>query len=202
MLGDWVDLCYFGDYDWYHSTHRDDGRVHREVLLKEFKGEIVTCSKKLVLDDQVKQLRRIGNSLQNQGARIGWFRNTGASAVNLALRMGAAKVVLVGFDMTCKEDPKASEDERRKRVRLGTQNAKPMNRVQRYQYNKAKGLVANWHPNYKNYPKPDRLQNIFLPMFERISVQVKTVFPEAEILNATEGSAIKCFPFVSLEEVL
>lgn len=46
------------------------------------------------------QLKRGGSGLSRGPEVIGWNHNTGASALNVALIMGARRVFLLGFDMT------------------------------------------------------------------------------------------------------
>lgn len=90
---------------------------------------------------------------------IHYGSNSGFQAVNLALLMGARRVVLVGFDMH----------------------------------------GAHF---FGAHPKPLRNTTSyggFIRAFERAADRL----PEGvQILNATPGSALRCFPMVSLDDVL
>lgn len=48
----------------------------------------------------LRYIPRLENGLSPTLARLGWNQNTGALAVNLALALGAARVFLLGFDMS------------------------------------------------------------------------------------------------------
>jgi hypothetical protein len=90
--------------------------------------------------------------------------NSGFQAINLALLFGAARVVLVGFDMRTVDG---------KRHFFG-------------------GHPPALHRGGANYSR-------FIPDFERAAAVLP---PGVEILNATPGSALTCFPMVSLDDSL
>jgi len=91
FLGDWVDVCWFGDMKWWEW--------HRERL-KEFKGIIATCNMKLKKWPQLKRLiRGKPQGMDERPTHVSWNRNSGASAINLAYHLGASRVVLIGFNM-------------------------------------------------------------------------------------------------------
>lgn len=92
-LGDWIDICYFGDnrfLDWYQAE------------LKQFKRLIVSCAPRALDKKWIKTIRRDGNrgselSLSRNDSS-GWFGNTGASSINFAALLGAKTIILLGFD--------------------------------------------------------------------------------------------------------
>lgn len=99
-----IDLCYWGDYGWW-LIHWNDTVEYPEKSneashpgLIHFPGLRVTCSERYVKENGVLCLKRQSSKL-SYGSTIGWFHNTGASAVNLAVNLGAKKVILLGFDM-------------------------------------------------------------------------------------------------------
>lgn len=92
-------------------------------------------------------------------AWIHYGKNSGFQAVNLALLMGASRVVLVGFDMH------------------GTHFFGPHRRPLRQT------------PDYRN----------FINAFAKAAELLR---PGIEIVNATPGSALKCFPRLSLEDAI
>jgi len=101
-LGPWVDVCWFGDKQWYSQNLPD---------IKEYGGLIVTCSVEAQANKRLKRVKYLGRSKQKgieikRRTHIAWNGNSGASAVNLAYWLGAKRVVLLGFDMKNPEDPK------------------------------------------------------------------------------------------------
>ena len=111
LLGDWVTMCYWGDESWY-KVHRaawvtpDAARrgVVKETFggLPQYNGMKATCFPEcwMAVDDGVLCLERQQRGFHpTRRARIGWYLSTGASAVAVAARAGAARIVLLGFDM-------------------------------------------------------------------------------------------------------
>lgn len=88
-------------------------------------------------------------------------RNSGLMAVMFCEWMGAAKVILLGFD--CRA-----------------------------------GLKLHHHPDHQRLsnPSPNRLRD-FVIQFSRYAPTAK-----AEVVNCTRKSALKCFPYSSLEDEL
>lgn len=83
-------VCIFGDMSFF--------RAH-EAGLRAFKGPIFTNLKQHHRDNisWLYTLERRNRGLHSQA--LGWNQNTGAMAINLALILGAKKIVLLGFDM-------------------------------------------------------------------------------------------------------
>lgn len=91
QLGDWVDVCWFGDSQWYDN--------HRERL-EQFPGMRVHCCNRHADRPGTKRIMRgkpVG--IDPRPSFIAWNGNSGASAINLAYHFGAKRVVLLGFDM-------------------------------------------------------------------------------------------------------
>lgn len=86
-----VDICWFTDCRW-HKWNKD--------TLPLFKGLIVSGSPcKCVLPGVLKLKRWDKIGLTTDPSQVYWNKSSGASAINLALHLGASKVVLLGFDM-------------------------------------------------------------------------------------------------------
>lgn len=85
-----VKCAYFGDLNWW--------RIHHWVALRQFKGLKVTCAPEYIREQDIYPLQRKPRKIC-KAPSVGWFNSTGASAVNLAIILGAKKVVLLGFDM-------------------------------------------------------------------------------------------------------
>ena len=88
-------------------------------------------------------------------------RSGGANAINLAVHFGAARQVLLGFDM------------------------RPS---------------GNWHDRHGQPQKASRYPEAFVPELYAMAPVLQGL--GVEILNATPGSALTCFPMVDLEAVL
>jgi hypothetical protein len=92
-LGPWVKVTYFGDKKFWTWNH---------ARLTDYPGLIVTSLPRDVFEHpRVKSVRRQNRLGIHWRTRehIMWNRNSGASAINLALHFGAARAVLLGFDM-------------------------------------------------------------------------------------------------------
>lgn len=94
-----TDICIFGDKRWF--------TLHQKPLAK-YEGIVITnCPQ--VQKSRLPWLwcmRRETKGLHN--GSLGWNNNTGASAVNLAVILGAAKIHLLGFDMKLSTSGKAN----------------------------------------------------------------------------------------------
>ena len=95
-LGDWVDICCFGDAKWY--------RHHKNNGLATFGGIKVTWRSEFIDDPNVMVLKGRPGGLFLKPEWIGWNTNTGALAINLAVKLGCKKIILLGFDMKLRED--------------------------------------------------------------------------------------------------
>ena len=89
---DWVQVLWFGDTCWY-DWHR--------LWLRTFNGLRCHCVDRLADKPGFLYLQRgrVMEGLETTDGRVAWNRNSGASAINLAYHLGAARVVLYGFDM-------------------------------------------------------------------------------------------------------
>lgn len=92
FLGDWVDVCWFGDMKWW--------KWHKDRLLKE-KRKVATCNMKLKgeMEHWWKHYIRKGSGINTKEGEVAWNSSSGASAINFAYHMGYRKIVLLGFDM-------------------------------------------------------------------------------------------------------
>lgn len=87
-----IDVCtlsFFEDIAWFNFE---------EANLESFPGRVATSSEEIPEDHPwVYRLERKVEGLHTGGA-VGFGGNTGCSAINLALLMGAKRVFLIGFD--------------------------------------------------------------------------------------------------------
>ena len=107
FLGDWVDICWFGDVKWW-NWHK--------ARLRDYKGLIVTCNMKMRKWKRMKTLSRgKPQGIDERATHVSWNRNSGASAINLAYHFGASRVVLLGFDMQRVNDKKNWHDDHKEK---------------------------------------------------------------------------------------
>ena len=89
----WADALYFQDWAWFDSKRR---------LIGDWRGEIFTTCRRAKADSPERVRLMITESRPDflPGAQV--FRrgrSSGHSAISLAIGVGAARIVLLGFDM-------------------------------------------------------------------------------------------------------
>ena len=96
MLGNWVDVVWFGDCGWFN--------FHQQKMSDEYFGLRCSCCPRF--GDNPKHgvyffardnERKVGISTKPN--RVAWNHNSGSSAINVAYHLGATRIVLLGFDM-------------------------------------------------------------------------------------------------------
>ena len=99
-LGDYVSVLFFGDTRWYWA---------RKEQVQRFKGLKITCNRgtkwgkgheSVVREPGINTLA-IHNSfgLTDRRDRLAWNRSSGGAAINVAVHLGAKRIVLIGYDM-------------------------------------------------------------------------------------------------------
>lgn len=93
-LAPWADVWYACDRRWWHWQVRD----HRPALLG-FKGLKFSLQQTIVPDVvTLKNTGVTGLELDPSGLKTG--RNSGYQAINLAVHLGATRILLLGYDMS------------------------------------------------------------------------------------------------------
>jgi len=94
FLGKWVDVAYFGDA----STH-----IEYRAWFNDFSGLKVSSAGKFAADIEfdVKYLNKdVNRGLTERKNDISWCcKNSGASAIDLAVKLGSIKIYILGIDM-------------------------------------------------------------------------------------------------------
>jgi hypothetical protein len=166
-LGDWVDVCYFGDRRWWEVHSQGDA-------FQNFKGMRMTCRTELLNKPFVDEVcQSYDAAFMEKDDVICWNGNTGASAIDLAWKFGASRIVLLGFDL------------------------KPGGK---YGFNWHKNLthpVLNWNNDFTKHALSK-----FHPQFEKIEEDRKKRVPDLEVWNANPDSALECFPKTTIAEAL
>lgn len=97
LLGDWVDMCFFGDKQWYFDNAK---------ALNDYKGILVGCANFLAVPGWQKLgVKYLEKSKKEYGIstdpeKVCWNLNSGAAAISLAYNLGCKRIILLGFDMT------------------------------------------------------------------------------------------------------
>ena len=84
-------VCIFGDKKWYHN--------HKESLAS-YIGVVYGAEPSLQeksISPNIQMLKRYARGICEDG--VGWNGNTGFTAINLAILLGAKRIYLLGFDM-------------------------------------------------------------------------------------------------------
>lgn len=97
MLGDWVDMMFFGDKRFF---------LERRRRLAEFPGLKVSCHQTLnharYKADRIKYLVKDRNKpkgISFDSRKVSWNANSGAAAISIAAHTGVSRIILLGFDM-------------------------------------------------------------------------------------------------------
>lgn len=108
FLGDWVDVCWFGDLKWW-GWHKE--------RLKSYTGLIITCNTRMKKWSKMKVLLR-GKvaGIDTRPSHVSWNRSSGASAINLAYHFGAKRIILLGFDMRRIDGKKNWHDDHKEKI--------------------------------------------------------------------------------------
>ncbi len=171
-LAPWADVLIASDRQWW---------IQHEIEARAFAGLKVTVeppggSERLKWSDVV-ELKNGGAVLyDDRPTHVGGGGNTGFHGVHLAAKFGCRKILLCGFDMQSVAGEQADRDLKKKRAR------------------------QHWfgeHEWRKNLRIPF---DLFIARFTRSAPEFKK--RGIQVINCTRGSALKCFPFMTIEEAL
>jgi hypothetical protein len=94
LIGDWIDAMFFGDNKFF--------QMHKERLAV-WPGLKISCLPSTVKVPWVKCLGRDPSrpyGISNNPSMVSWNVNSGSAAISVAANAGAARIILVGFDMS------------------------------------------------------------------------------------------------------
>ena len=96
LLGDWVDMVFFGDAGFFNN--------HKEKLAA-FPRIKASCHPTVTKSPWVKYLGKDkkGRGISPTNGMVCWNGNSGAAAISLAVHTGVKRIILLGFDMTLDE---------------------------------------------------------------------------------------------------
>lgn len=87
---DLVNVVAFADWRWWD--------LHRVSLCNSYEGPVLSTNGRARHDPRLRWIRRFPHGLFNKNG-VGWNYSTGALCINIALRFGARRVVLLGIDL-------------------------------------------------------------------------------------------------------
>jgi hypothetical protein len=101
-IGNWIDMVFWGDKKWY---------LNNRVEVASFKGLKVTCHPYFANGrfdgENIKCITKDNNKpkgISRNPTAAAWNSNSGAAAISVAVHMGVARIILVGFDMKLDAD--------------------------------------------------------------------------------------------------
>lgn len=166
-LGDWVKYNFFMDVSWWRNNGANTA---------SYTGTLITDNPdtKTITDPRIKRLFRnnVYGIDTTSPSQIAWNRNSGGGAVNIAVHMGATRIVLLGFDM------------------------KPVSGAPNSGHNwhdKHKTVPAE--NQYKKFLR-------FFDAIKEDCLKLNAAGHKLEIINCTPDSALTIFPMMRLEDVL
>lgn len=169
-LGPWVSSMIFCDLQFFRAYHKE---IHA------FHGLKVTDLNNLdpnlsEYGEDILRLRRDNrNGISKNPEVLCWNYTTGMGAINLALLMGAKRIMLLGYDMQRDVD-----DVRNYRTHWHGSMAL-------YERPSSLNLFKRWEMRYENFSR-----------------EINQCFPDVEILNVNMDSGLNVWPKVQLKDVL
>ena len=94
MLGNWVDIVFFGDTGFF---------LKHKIGLAAFPNLRVSCSPHSEKAGWVKYVpkdKQHPKGITPNPKMVSWNLNSGAAAINLAVHTGVKRIILLGFDMS------------------------------------------------------------------------------------------------------
>jgi len=171
FVGNWIDFLFFGDFGFFD-------RYRHQIA--GYSGIKVSCDKRFRRNqypvDTIHCIERDRNKprgISRKPNYIAWNRNSGASAINFAVHLGAKKIYLLGFDM------KLAGDE-------VSQHFNNIYRTPKQQRQYVENEKLPFHRHLKGFPS--------------IASDAKKL--GVEIINLNPDSAIKSFKKMSYKQML
>lgn len=112
---------------------------------------------------------------------IHYGHSSGFQLPQIAYHAGFRRLLLCGYDMSYAKD----YDGKNKRI-----GCTPRHYFGEYD-----------HPSLNHWPSVKVRDGVFLELIDHFA-RVSKINPDVEIINCSEGSAMKCFPFARLEDFL
>ncbi len=174
-LAPWAAVLYFCDMKWW--------TWHGDRVSSEFEGRYIVTP--AFTDSRVKTIKLTGGAgLETDPAALRNGHNSGYQAINLAYHFGVRRIVLLGYDM-------------RVIKRTLDVHGIPHDALGRFT------TLTHWHSGHPRMSAEHVQHNIeksMLPKFPSLAEALAKT--DVEVINATPGSALKCWPYRPIEELL
>ena len=95
VFGVAIDLLFWGDHDWYFGTETHPGH---KAGVQKWPGIRVTTAHQCADEPAVNYLIRSQSAGLQLFPALKWYRDSGLSAIALAVSLGAKRIILLGFD--------------------------------------------------------------------------------------------------------
>lgn len=157
----WADFYFFGDNRWW--------RWYKDSIPASFPGRIITTSAAKFTDGRVLRINKEYNAPLSWDPLAVSGLDSGTIAINVAVLLGAKRIVLAGYDMAFAEDGRAHHHE---------DHPEPT-REQHY--------IEKFQPQY-----PPLLAELAKHKIEivRVTPSRLTMIPQMELLPALTGAPI------------
>lgn len=166
-LAPWADILYFCDCKWWGWHRKHLGTWKGMIVRLQGGGHDFGDPRIKVLRNENEDGKHHGGLADRRDAlRPG--KNSGYQAINLAVHLGARRIVLIGYDMAS-----ALVDGRPK---------------------------THWDGDHPGGTAPQVFERLMLPHFDTLVQPLAA--RGVEIINATPGSKLRCFPMKPLEQAI
>lgn len=171
-LAPWADALVASDRTWW---------IMHEAEARAFPGMKVTVEppggcERLKWQDVIEYKNGGAVLFDDRPNYLGGGGNSGFHATHLAAKFGCSKILLCGFDMQSVAGHKVDVEDKKRRAR------------------------QHWFGEHAWRPKLRIPFDLFIERFTRSAPEFAK--RGVRVINCTPGSALKCFPFMSIEEAL
>jgi hypothetical protein len=171
LVAPWADVFFWCDPKWLDNYGAG---------LAELPGIKVSGDQHLIGREGVKVVQKdVASGIGRNPHAVTWNANSGGAAINLAYHLGAARIVLLGFDMRRSADGREHFHNIYPRL--------------------AQKIDAEGRPLTPKQRKQDPYPG-YIKHFTRIAEDLRRL--GVECLNATPGSALLAFQFTTLDAIL
>lgn len=175
--------CIFGD--WGFSEKFSTRNNSRNITFRDYGSLVITNARKLKGDNQLKVVKRTENHSIADNTELGWYGNTGITAIELAIKFGARKIYLLGYDMS-----RSTKDMR-------------VNWYENIRLNPTCSMFQNQlHKKDAYVQHTNKLFGKFIRNFQQWENYRKELFPKVKIINANPKSGLEIYEKVAWETLL
>lgn len=93
MIGDWMDIVFFGDSAFY---------LEHQTRLENYPNIVASCASNTSDVNWIRHTPMDGScprGISPVQSKVAWNQNSGSAAISIAAHLGAKRIFLLGFDM-------------------------------------------------------------------------------------------------------